>query len=130
MFLHSLYIYMHVGRGSSGSINRPWRGSNGRVCCCSLQLFECTRAGSAGSAWLTIGKRASHGTVKTKKVMLGERVELGMTVDKRVEPVVDVVLGVEVAGRHAGADAEAKQRAKAATMPRRDHPSRPARPSR
>jgi hypothetical protein len=123
---------MHVGRGSSGSINRQWRGSNGRVCCCSLQLFECKRARKRqeGPPWLTFGKRASHGTVKTKKVMLGERVELGMTVDKRVEPVVDVVLGVEVAGRHAGADAEAKQRAKAAAMPRRDHPSRPARPSR
>jgi len=120
---------MHVGRGSSGSINRQWRGSNGRGSSSRHAAFSCSSARThAGSTWCTIGK--GDGTVKAKKVTPGKRVELGMTVDKRVEPVVDVVLGVEVAGSHAGADAEAKQRAKAATMPRRDRPSRPARPSR
>ena len=63
---------------------------------------------------------------------------LGTTVDKRVEPVVDVVIGVEVVGRHVvvvakqvAADVVVGRKAvKAATMPRRDQPSCPARPSR
>ena len=69
---------------------------------------------------------------------MGRVVVLGMTVDKRVEPVVDVVIGVEVVGRHVvvvakqvAADVVVGRKAvKAATMPRRDQPSRPARPSR
>ena len=66
--------------------------------------------------------------VKNVQVMLGKGMELGMTMDMRVEPVVDVVIGVEVVGRHV--DVVAKQAVKAATMPRRGQPSRPARPSR
>jgi len=60
-----------------------------------------------------------------------------MTVDMRVEPVVDVVIGVEVVGRRV--DVVAKQVAadvvvgrkavKAATIPRRGQPSRPGLPS-
>ena len=123
---------MHVGRGSSGSINRQWRGSNGRGSSSRHAAFSCSSARThAGSTWRTIGQ--GDGTVKAKKVMLGKRVELGMTVDKRVEPVVDVVLGVEVVGRHV--DMVAKQVAANVVigrkaMPRRERPSRPARSSR
>jgi len=56
-----------------------------------------------------------------------------MTVDMRVEPVVDVVIGVEVVGRHVDVAADVvvgRKAVKAATMPRRGQPSRPARPSR
>ena len=105
------------------------------------QLLESTHA---SSTWISAFiQRVSHGTatdvkVKNVHVMLEKGVEPGMTVDMRVEPVVDVVIGVEVVGRRV--DVVAKQVAadvvvgrkavKAATMPRRGQPSRPARPSR
>ena len=74
------------------------------------QLPESTHA---SSTWLSAcSQGVSHGTatdvkVKNVQVMLGKGVEHGMTVDTRVEPVVDVVIGVEVVGRHV--DVVAKQ---------------------
>jgi len=99
------------------------------------QLLESTHA---SSTWLSAcSQGVSHGTatdvkVKNVQVMLGKGVEHGMTVDTRVEPVVDVVIGVEVVGRHVDVAADVvvgRKAVKAATIPRRGQPSRPGRPS-